>query len=381
MRWRFVLAESSTLEPITILSQARDRQLNVIHDRPGGASFRMPITADFAEDIVPFNKAIRVLRWNWRASQIAGEPVWDDIWSGFIYNIEEDISGNSMTVQVVGWLSRLDQRFTRRQIIYTDYDDADILIALINEMNMDPGPDGYNFTPMAGSSSLTLLQPGSKLPNEGVGGSTAYVPAPRGVRTYELNTQVLPEFYNLMNLENGCDLYVDPVTRVVDFYRKKQIIRDNAVFGFGTAINNISQVSRSIDPAEAVNYMLVRGRDGFSAFAHDLVSMGIYGPLEKVANITELVTTEDMLAFVGGEIIVLANGKITHAMTPFPYSIGSNVPEPFVDYNVGDRTYFSAKQGKRINIQNQGIRVFGINVNIQDDGGETIGPLQLAPES
>jgi hypothetical protein len=57
------------------------------------------------------------------------------------------------------------------------------------------------------------------------------------------------------------------------------------------------------------------------------------------------------------------------------------VPEPFEDYDIGDLVHFSAKWGKRVNINNQLSRVFGMTVSITDDGIEEISQLQLAPGS
>src|SRR4051794_39713910 len=128
MRWKFVLEKAADLEPITVLSQARDRSVQLASNRPGGASFKMPITADYAEEIEPWATSIRALRWNHRASEAAGEPIWDDEWSGPVYNIDEDISGNSMTVNAVGWLGRLDQRYTRRKLVFTATDDGEIIL-------------------------------------------------------------------------------------------------------------------------------------------------------------------------------------------------------------------------------------------------------------
>lgn len=386
MRWRFALVESSNLDQITMLSQARGRSVQTIHNKPGGCSFQYPITADYAEYIEPWKTGIMAYRYNWRASVTAGVPVWDEKWSGFVYNIDEDISGNSMSVNAVGWLARLDKRVLRRQKIYTNQDDGDIILDLVDEMNLDPGPapESYNFTPMAGSSKLTLIDSGSKLPDDGVTGSyRSLLDAPLGGvgrnRTYEAYTTVLPEIYGLMDLENGCDLRVDPVTRMVNIYRKRQIVQEEAAFGYKGAINNISQIGRQIDPSSQINYMLVRGKTVVSQFAHDLVASGIYGPLEEVANLNEIASSGVLLAYAGGEIIVRANPKVTYAFTPFSYRPNGNIPEPFVDYDVGDRVYFSARKGNRIQIENQAQRVFGISVNIEDNGSEKMAPLQLAP--
>jgi hypothetical protein len=66
------------------------------------------------------------------------------------------------------------------------------------------------------------------------------------------------------------------------------------------------------------------------------------------------------------------------SFTPFPWTDGSSVPEPFVDYRIGDRVRLVAKHDPRIDV-NTNVRIFGINVGISEEDNEALGQLQVYP--
>jgi hypothetical protein len=101
MIWKFHLADSRDLTDIAELTQARGRQLGLILNRGGAASFNYPMSAEFSDLIQEWKSAIKAYRWNWRATQAlrAGGGrgnVWDCLWTGYVANIDEDISGDRM---------------------------------------------------------------------------------------------------------------------------------------------------------------------------------------------------------------------------------------------------------------------------------------------
>ena len=53
--------------------------------------------------------------------------------------------------------------------------------------------------------------------------------------------------------------------------------------------------------------------------------------------------------------------------------------KPFLDYRVGDQVRLTAVHPPRVNIRGQAIRIFGISIDINNDGVATLGPLQVAP--
>ena len=88
-----------------------------------------------------------------------------------------------------------------------------------------------------------------------------------------------------------------------------------------------------------------------------------------------------MLAYAGAEVIVRAYGRITYGVTPFPYSpeVEGGVPEPFIDWRVGDQVRLTAVHQPRVNIRGQAIRIFGVSLSVNENGIATFGALQVAP--
>jgi len=385
MLWKYILVNSNDLSHIGELSQAKGKKLEVVLDKPGAASFGYPMNADYAEAIQPYKTGIKAMRWNRLASMVAGHAVWDCMWSGYVMPIGETVDANSMAVSCVGWQQRLAKRFVRREKNYTAQDDGAIVQDLIAEMNLPatPAPESYPVVTPAGSNpnTPTWLSWGGTQPNEGVGGATAYAPALRTkqVTKYTYAGSVIDE---LMAVENGGDIVVDPLTRVVTWHRKYRRIKDDVVLGFQWGPRNARAFGRNIEADSQVNYFVASGAPGtIPQYADDVAQQSEIGLLEENVVLADVRDNNVLLAYAGGEIIVRSDGMITYSVQPFPlpYKKPSNVPEPFVDYRVGDQIRLTAVHPPRVGIRNQAIRIFGMSIDIDDNGVATIGPLQVAP--
>lgn len=434
MYWKFILADSRDLSNIALLTQARNRSLSLVHNKSGSLSFSHPIDAEYAEAIEKYATCVKAMRFNYRATlaaRLAGfkAAVWDQIWSGPVDSIDEGISQNSMTINCVGWLERLAHRMIRRDKKYlytpgtnppttaTTTDDADIIFDLLKEVNglafaeaigtvtagatefpaaMNTGYvyEGnavntlYQMRWPAGSSPNipTWVKKGQKLPNEGPGGATPYVPAMRG-KNYTRNQFVLPAIDELTAIENGCDIRLDPVTRELNIYRKKRTIRDDVIFAYGWGPRNIQEVSRQFG-MDVVNYHLTTGSSGsIPKYQEDVASQLKYGLLEEVTSLSDVVDTvqtptgpSQSVLWTNSAIEILLRSQplALPAFTPFQWTPNSGVPEPFVDYDVGDQVRLTVKKGKRVNIQSLGVRVFGMTVNIDEFGNEKLSALQTS---
>jgi hypothetical protein len=385
---------------IGLLNMASDRQLTLQLNRPGTASFKFPVTHDLAPAIIPWATGIKAQRWNWRktAAHPQNEPQWDTIWSGYVAPYQEDFTAGWMTVNCHGWLQRLEKRILRADKHYpytlvsgspVATDDGDIILDLIAEMNLATAADGYAIPTVAGSdpATPTWMAVGSKLPNEGVGGATAYVPAYRG-KDYDKYQEILPALTELSGIENGCDFDCDPVTRVVNTYRRKRVIRDDVVFGWRWGPNNIMQLGRDTDTTAQLNYALVTGKAGNTPrYQDDLTSQSQIGILEEAINLSDVQDPPDpaqsiLWTYAAGEIAIRVNGRQSFSITPFPYNgQGSSVPEPFVDYGIGDQVRATLKHPPRLDVNNLAVRLFGMQVNIDDNDTERLGALTIAPGS
>lgn len=412
MIWKFNLADAKDLTDIAELTQARSRQLGLILNRGGNASFNYPMSAEFSDLIQEWKSAIKAYRWNWRATQLlrAGGGhgnVWDCVWTGYVANVDEDISGDRMQVNAVGWLERFAKRFLRRDRDYpyvagTSWDDADIIFDLLAEANATAtehavgvsqaaAADGYTLHWPAGSipNTPTWVKKGAKLPNEGVGGLTAYTPMFRG-KNYLKYQNIGQAFTELTEIEAGCDIHVDPVTRELNIYRRMRKVRDNVIFGYNWGPSNVQQLGRTIDGTTQINYHVSQGAAGtVPKYQDDVAAMQEYGPLEEMATLSDVqdivVTPQGasqsvLWSYSAAEIALRAQARQIFTLTPFPYNPNyGGVPEPFVDYGLGDQVRFTAKWPPRINIENQAVRVFGLGVTIDDNGNEKLGQLQFAP--
>jgi hypothetical protein len=379
------------MEPYGELLLASGKSLNVTLNKAGSAGFNYPMDAIYAEYVEKYISGVMVFR--------DGKP----IWSGYVLTIDEDPANNTMRIECVGWLQRLERRFLRQSKTYeyvpgvnppvtaTATDDADVIYSLLDEVNFTssvhasgvtsaPTPDGEVLHWPAGSlpNTPTWIRRGQKLPNEGPGGATAYVPAMRGPK-YEKYQRILPAFEDLMQGENGCEILVDPVTRELNIYRKRRVIRDDIHFDFQTGQWNVQNFGRASDGSSQSNYHVTSGSPGITPQSvGDVELQQIYGPLEGQDAFSDILDTNVLKAYSANEVIFLGRGEITHTVTPFPADNDrKEVPRPFDDYDIGDQVRMSALHLPRINIVDQAVRVFGLSITIDEEGNEILGALQL----
>lgn len=391
MLWKFILVNSNDLSHIGELSQAHGKKLELVLNKPGAASFTYPMDADYSALIQPFKTGIKAMRWDRKASAAAGKAVWNCMWSGYVLPIDESCTDNRMTISCVGWLARLGRRMLRRQKIYSAFDDGAIVQDLLADMNLTTAPDSYPVPVPTGSSPATptWLTWGGTQPNEGVGGATAYValtdpsmgPAPRD-KTVEKYSAVLPVIEELSQIENGGDINVDPLTRAVTWHRRYRRVKDDVTFGFQWGPQNVRAFNRNIETDAQINYIVATGAAGTTPqYAHDVAQQSEIGLLEESVPLSDVKDNDVLLAYAGAEQIIRANGHITYTVQPFPlpYDRQGNVPEAFIDYRVGDQVRLTSVHPPRVNIRGQAIRIFGISIDIDDNGVATLGPLQVAP--
>lgn len=411
MRWRFQLVNSKDMSRIGVLKQAKGRSVNVMVGKHGEAGFTYPLDGEYAANIIPYQTGILAERFNWRMTEARRQAglygqIWDPIWSGYVLPIAEDLTASRMTVSCIGWTGRLAKRLIRnRNMFWNNVDDGAIIRDILQHLNglpafgdpsyvvehsagvqsklyVSPPGDGYTiWWPLGASPNTpTCLKWGGLLPDDGFGGSASYVPALRNFKVEQYNYG-WPYIENLMNIENGCDIHVDPVQRTLSVHRRYRRVKDEIVIGFAGLPRNAAAFSRQNDADKIVNYFLAQGEAIVTPqFAHDLTSQTTIGPIEEVQQLGGVTDIGVLLAYAGAEILVRGNGVVTYGVTPFAYTPTNGVPEPFVEYREGDQIRVSAKAGKRPPVDRQAVRVFGLNVSIDDDtGNEKLQQLQLSP--
>lgn len=401
-KWRFNLRESRNLALIGELTDASGKSLTLAHNTPGSANWDYSMSGLLAPYITPWSTCISAEMYDWRETlrqNQLGNPGewWRWIWSGFILPIDEDWTGDRMKISCVGWAERLKMRLLKRDKSWVLKDDGYIIEDLLAEANLANFPDtsNYEVKTVVGSvpNTPTWMEWGGLVPNEGVGGVTAYVPRTNITINKTKNQFILPIFDELTGIENGCDWWVDPQSRKLYVARKRSTMHDGTnypavVLSFKWGPNNLAQFGRNIAADQKANYVLVTGGKDMAPGYHDnKTDQASYGLIESLTQWSDARGTDNtiLMAEAAAQIILRQHGRITYSVTPFIYAgdIGApptSVPEPFVDYNpVGDEMLLKAVHPVRGDIPLGFVRSFGVTVTIDEENNGTIGALQVAP--
>lgn len=406
---RFVLVNSIDMSRIGILRKAKNRKLSLKLDLPGSSNFSYPMNGLYAENIDKYSTGVLAERFNWRATlamnaaNIPGQ-VWDPIWSGYVLTLDEDGPNNTMDVGCVGWMQRLNKRLFRKDLNWAATDDALIIRDMIQSINGDPGGPSYEF--IAGTNSFvandgyTVMWPigaspntscfvkwGGTLPNEGAGGATGYAAGTgRNFKVTKYQDFTTP-FTQLIAMENGCDVRVDDLTRQLFVYRRyRRDVSASVKVAFQAGPRNVSAFKRTIDGEREVNYFLAEGdAASIPGYAHDtsrILKVGLIEEVQTLSGVTGAgpggTANPVLLAYAGAEILVRSNGVITYTVAPFNYTPDGSVPEPIVDYRVGDNITAHAYHPPRWDFETQA-RVFGMEFTYDDNDNELLSQLELTP--
>lgn len=391
-QYKFELADSGTFRNIGELDQARGRNLKLTHNKAGAAGFNIPMNDDLGFQIYPIKHMIKVKR-------KGSNGVWDTLWSGPVWTVDDDVPGNKINVTAVGWLQMLEKRILRADTNHFLIPDADIIFDFLNKANQNPitydpyFPGGYAYDVIPGGPSPSLLTVGSKI------GPTFQ----QRTINYTRGVQMLSEIARLCDVESGCDIWVDPSRweRPLHCYTRRMNDRTKVQFGYNTGAGNLSGFGRNFDPTTIVNFMFAAGAAIVTPAVADTRtftnpttnppklgenSQKSYGLFEETATLSDVTDPGVLSTYAGGEVLIRSVPRVTYSLSPFPWTQETDhIPEPFIDYTVGDKVYFSAKsdpneQGqRRIDIRRQAVRIFEMNVNIDDNGNENLGQLGVSP--
>lgn len=146
--YRFVLFESNLFDnathPVTnnaqaglhtavadITTQARDKRIEMVLNKPGQITFRVPLTSTAALQIVNYEIIRCIVVY---VDDANGNPV--ARWSGPIWNVELSTDANSVNVTCVGWFELLNRREIRQQYIFSNIDAGVIATRLLSTANL-----------------------------------------------------------------------------------------------------------------------------------------------------------------------------------------------------------------------------------------------------
>lgn len=350
--WRYFLCESPApgadptvpLKRITELLKSNGKSLDFAMNRGGEAGFNYPVFDRWTSEL--FRGVSRCIEAR-RGNSIE--------WSGPLANNNGQAVTNkagSISVKAVGWLELLTRRELRTDVTYgatnpatsLPWTDAEIVFDLLNRViNYD-------------TAHAPPIRPGSAF-------GTRY----NRQKTWQKGTKIEQCFRELIELEAGINIEVDPATRLLnvyawDFYDD----HPNIVFGFNKAPNNIEKLSWQTDYF-VTNRLSVYGDPASTAPVtyDDDASQDEYGLFEDTVNLTGVKETDILSAYAVAELAVKALPITHYTITPASFRKGQ--PQPFVDFKIGDRMRMSVDYGP-IQEVNRHIRCYGFGLQL--DGGE-----------
>jgi hypothetical protein len=237
------------------------------------------------------------------------------------------------------------------------------------------GVGAYPLPLMSGASTLTLMSGGT------YESTTTITPSAAAVQKsfkIEQDQSFGEAIISLTEQENGPDIEVDPQTRKLNVYRKKGTKKENVYFSYNWGPSNLKNFTKRTTTDKLANNLIGRANGVAPVMlATASGSFSKYGLFEDVLNLNQNAPNPNVLSYyTAAEYVFTSVPEVTYSITPFPYTIGSSVPEPFIDYEIGDQVYIRARKEPRID-DSQLVRIFGINISIDSEGNEFVNDLQI----
>jgi hypothetical protein len=343
------LADSATMIPIIGLKDATNRQLNLVYTKPGSLSLDLPIDSPAAFDVALRSTCAIVTR-NQRP-----------IWSGACTSIVDNAAAGITNVTFTGWAEELDHRHVRpgevSSLSFTSTIGGSIISTLLAQVN-------------AQTDSNSTIRP----THVAIGSIGDTQVRTRSYKTGDNYGQLIRE---LVEIENGCDIWVDPLTRTLNTRAPTAYFdRTKVKFGFNVSPFNLNDVVVTRDGSTLFNRENVAASNGAIYSIDDAASIGSAGiMLEEWLSLSDVGDPTIAAAYAAGELAYKRFGTITYSITPKSYG---DCLRPFDDYDLGDKVYFSVDRG-RLKIKDQAVRIFAITITIDDNGNEIVGELGVSP--
>ena len=361
--WRYLLADSETLEPIDEISKAKGRTLSTSLATSGNANFNVPLSDRVGSQIVSLETSILAVQ--------------DDEvqWSGFVWTIDDQAHTNQRQVTAVGWFEELNKRIVRPP--YTDLRPVDVPSQAQDFISVDASTIIRALIDKANAQRDDL---GTLRPTHITNGTFDL----SNLRTYSAvpGQKIGEEIRKFSQIEGGVDMWVHPTTRQLHIYWD-QIIASSSVFGMGTdkrndvvlgynwGPQNLAEAGRQINPDRTVMRFTASSSIG-SRRAEDRAAMDQTGFMfEDQVQIPEAKNVDILAAFAGAEVALRAYPFVLYGIRPFPWTNSNRVPRPLKNYKLGDIVSATAVQGA-FKMEKQAVRLHGIDLSIPDDGASEI---------
>jgi len=348
-RLTWSLCDSATMSSIDIFRHGRGRTITEDLNRPGSASLRIPLDDPLGTQVEPIRTCIKVAR---------GSNI---VWSGPVWTIVDQTDENMgwTTIGAVGWQEILHHRVLNppdQKIQLTDTSDG-----MINALLAAANAKGPTLT---GAASSTFITIGS------LGSNNVQL-----TRTFDFFTNIGDAIFQLTQLENGVDVWVDPGTRKLNVTALRGTVKDGAALRLKGARSNVTSAIRNVDASRLANRFWVVGASSATGYADDSGSQGTYGLFEDQQSLSDVSDSTILGAYANAELVTKGRPIVTYELAPSSYVDGV-VPMVYEDFTLGDFFTFSIEQG-RIDVTSQIARCFGFTLADQDDGNEKITSLKL----
>jgi hypothetical protein len=344
--WQFFLAESDNLEVISeITPECRDRSFSLSLNRPGTLSFNLPLQTSWYDFLTP-----------WEHCVIAHKNK-EAVWSGPIQQKVLNYGSNKIDIACVGWFELLNRRYiVDSNHTYTTTNEGQIafeLLDLANSLSLESEtrPTGI----VEGSNTSTTAR----------------------TRTYERWANIGASIMELTEVEDGFDFEIDPLTREMNI-REWSEYQDltEVIWGFNWGPHNLKDFVETHDGDALKNDFYVVGQYGISHANDTDEGLDKYGVHQHIEQISELSDTDFGGAIANIEIATNKIPRVNLNISPRGGNDNMLVPGIFNDFNLGDKTYLTAKRGQA-EILDQPVRIFGWNFNIDSIGNEEITQVQV----
>lgn len=343
------LVDSDSFKSIDGLKGASSRVFKPVFNEPGSLSFDVDIYSPAARLARKRKTGVIFFRNN--------EP----IWSGGITSIIKSGKAGRVAMVATGWLEELDHRFVRKAEEATLTFASPVIAGEIIQTALE--------TCNAQTDSDGVVRPVRLSFGEASDTQTR-------TNAYKQGTSFGSIVRELIEIENGVDISVDPLTKQLST-RSASAFSDLAgvQFGFGMDPHNLDDLVENDDGGSIRNRESVVGPSGLVYVADDADAIEAAGVmLEEWLSLSNVVDPNVITAYANAELVYKRYGTTTYTLTP--KSLG-DVPRPYDDFQWGDKARLSADKGA-LQLDNQAVRLFSATLTYDDNGNEVMSDLTVA---
>jgi hypothetical protein len=347
--WEITLARSIDLQPINPLPYSFS--FNPIFNRPGSFSMTLPLDDDVAYNVAKHSTCIIAER--------NGQPQW----SGSIVSVNRNPAAMTLDLSALGWLDELNHRFVRPTeeagLFFNNVAGGAIVQGLLSTVNAQtttdstPAPTHLIF----GSHSDTQVR----------------------TRSYKRGQNYGQAVQELVDIENGLDIAVNPTTReIVTKPPTSYVDHQEVLFGWGIEPNNLANAPQSDDGTSTAERVTAVGSNGIIVPADDANAIAAHGGAmrEEWISLSDVSNSGIVGAYANSELVYRLNGQISYELVPLAYG---DIPRLYDDFNLGDKVYLSVSAGA-LQVDKQAVRVFSATVTVDAQGNEVLSAIGTSPQ-